>query len=172
MTKVEILKHPTDDDWELAKLCAITTQGYRKVVNQPDDAWKYGMLRARESPIRTLHFVVRFDTIPSFVATHLARHVHATPFVQSKRDDLQDDVKVDRETPVLMVMEMNAEELMTVANKRLCGRAHDRTREAVRDMCREVIRLNPEFRPFLVPFCKQYGCHERRPCNDASRFLP
>lgn len=169
---VEILRHPTEHDWELAKLCAITTQGKRKVVNPPDDEWKNRILRARHSPCRTLKFLIRFDTIPSFVATHLSRHVHATPFVQSKRDDLQADKMADRDTPVLMMLDVNAEELMTIANKRLCGKAHRKTREVVMDMCRAVIDVNPEFAPFLVPFCMEYGCHEFASCGDQMRYLP
>lgn len=170
--KVDLLRYPTDHDWDLAKLCAITTQGYRKVVNPPDTEWMQSILRSRESPLRSLHFLIRFDTIPSFVATHLVRHVHLQPYVQTKRDDLQDDKETDRWTPVLMVIDINAEELLTVANKRLCGRAHEETRKAVREMCRAVIDVRPEFKPFLVPFCMEYGCHERKPCGDSGRYLP
>lgn len=172
MTKIEVLRHPTDHDWELCKLCAITTQGKRKVLTPPDGVWRRRMLRSRHSPCYTLKFLIRLDGIPSFVATHLARHVHAVPFVQTKRDDLQPDRHADRDTPVIMVIDMDAAELMTMANKRLCGKAHAKTREVVRDMCRAVTELNPEFGPFLVPFCMEYGCHEFEACGDAGRYLP
>jgi hypothetical protein len=171
-TKIEIIKHPSDYDWKLCKLAAITTVGKRRVVTMPNDEWKHKILRARHSPIRTLHFLIRLDGVPSFVATHIARHTHLTPFVQSKRDDLQGDTEVDRWTPVLMMVDINAEELMTLANKRLCGKAHEETRKTVRDMCEAVIETNPEFAPFLVPFCKQYGCQEMHPCSDPSKYLP
>ena len=172
MVKVDVLRYPTEYDWELCKLCAITTLGLRKVVDKPDDEWKRRMLRARHTPIRSLHFLIRLDEVPSFVATHLARHVHMQPYIQTKRNDLQPDQHAGRETPVIMVVDTNAEELMAIANKRLCGKAHERTREVVMDMSRAVIETNPEFKPFLVPFCMEYGCHEFEPCGDQERYLP
>ena len=172
---VEILKHPTEDDWELCKLAALNTIGKTKVVKLPDDEWKHRILRARHSPIRSLEFMIRVNPLESYIATHFARHVHATPFIQSQRNDRQDKYdrrKAPQDSPVSMMLLVNAEELMTMANKRLCGCAADETREVMRDICRAVIEVNPEFKPFLVPFCMEYGCHEFYPCYNAEKYLP
>lgn len=172
---VEVLRHPTDEDWELCKLCALNTIGKRRVVTPPDAEWKRKMLMARHSPIRELRFVFRIDPIPSWVATHFARHVHAQPYVSTQRNDRQtayDRTKAPQDAPVSLILSVNAEELMTMANKRLCGCASDETRAFMRDMCRAAIATNPEFGPFLVPFCMQYGCHEFEPCGTADKYLP
>ena len=35
---VEILKHPTDEDWMLCKICTLVTVG-KNAINPPDDEW-------------------------------------------------------------------------------------------------------------------------------------
>ena len=68
-----------------------------------------------------------------------------------------------------MIWDMNAEELMTIANKRLCGLADKTTRAIVKAMCDEVIKTNPEFKDFLVPNCVYLGeCKEIFPCKGGS----
>ena len=62
---------------------------------------------------------------------------------------------------------MNAEELMNIANKRLCSMASKETREVVTEICQQVIQLNPEFRDVLVPMCYYRGgrCDEFNCCG-------
>ena len=76
-SSVEILKHPTDEDWMLAKTCTLVTVD-KKSTKQPTMKWKKKLLAAQHSPIRTLEFCFRLNNIPSWVATHLVRHIHAT----------------------------------------------------------------------------------------------
>lgn len=45
------------------------------------------MLKTGHSPIRAEKFLLKFHGIPAFVVGHLVRHVHAQPYVQSKRVD-------------------------------------------------------------------------------------
>lgn len=128
------------------------------------------VLRARHSPIRVLNFAFLLGDIPSNIATHLARHVHAVPFIRSLRNDRQKDIDGDtapRNVPVDMILYVNAEELMTIANKRLCNKASEKTREAVRRMCDEAERVMPELRGLLVPMCEYHGgvCHEINGCG-------
>ena len=65
-----------------------------------------------------------------------------------------------------MIWDMNAEELMVIANKRLCNQASEETRQVVKAMCEAVVEKCPEFRSFLVPMCRYHGgvCHEMKPC--------
>ena len=172
---VEVIRHPTDEDWELCKLAALTTVGKRRALTVPSDEWKHRMLRARHSPIRTLMFAIRIDPIPSWMATHYARHKHLEPFVTTQRNDRQDAYdrnSARQDAPVTEMLWLNAEELMTLANKRLCGCCDEDTRRQTREICEAVIEVSPEFGPFLVPFCMEYGCHEFSPCGDAGRYLP
>jgi len=167
--EVEILKHPTDDDWMLAKKCTLVTIG-KDVVNPPTMEWKKKLLAARHSPVRTLEFCFKLTNIPNFVAVHLVRHVHAIPFVKSQRNDRQNDYDrcaARQDSPVDMMWYMNAEELMTIANKRLCTQASPETREVIRTICNEVVKVNPEFEGLLVSMCAYRGglCTEFNPCG-------
>ena len=167
--KIEILKHPTDEDWMLAKICTLVTVG-KNAVNPPTMEWKKKILEARHSPIRTLQFCFRITDIPYCISGHLVRHVHATPFVKSQRNDRQDEYdrnKASQDAPVNMCWYMNAEELMTVANKRLCMQADPTTRLLVQMICDEVTKVNPEFSGLLVPNCTYHGgvCHEMNSCR-------
>ena len=166
---VEILKHPTEADWKLCKTCTLVTVG-KESSKPPTEEWKKNILKARHSPIRTLEFCFRLNNIPSWVATHLVRHVHATPFVKTQRSDRNNghDRGADRQdTPINMCWFMNAEELMVVANKRLCRQASPETRQVVQAICDEVVKLNPEFAEFLVPMCywKNGKCDEFSCCG-------
>jgi thymidylate synthase ThyX len=139
------------------------------VKNAPDENWKKSILKARHSPIRRLRFSFKLEDSPSWVAVHLVRHIHAQPYVRSQRNDRQsnyDRTKAPQDAPVDMIWDMNAEELMVVANKRLCNQASEKTREVVRLMCDEVLKTNPEFEDFLVPMCIYVGeCKEMYPCG-------
>lgn len=174
---VEVLKHPTDDDWALCKTCALTTV-WKESKKTPTDEWKIRILKAMHSPIRTLQFCFRLSDIPYWVSTHLVRHVHATPFVSSQRDDRQNMYEREsarQDAPVTMCWYMNAEELINIAHKRLCMQASRETRELVREICDKVIELNPEFTDVLVPNCAYRGglCHEFNCCglNDGYKMV-
>ena len=66
-----------------------------------------------------------------------------------------------------MIYDVNGEELMVIANKRLCKQASAKTRKVVRMMCDEVAKTNPEFTEFLVPMCQYVGeCKEMNPCGE------
>lgn len=166
---VEVLKHPTDEDWMLCKKCTLITVS-KDSNRPPTDDWKVKLLKANHSPIRTLQFCFRLTDIPYWVSGHLVRHVHATPFVSTQRNDRQE--KYDRnsarqDAPVSMCWYMNAEELITIAHKRLCMQAAKETRELVQEICDKVIELNPEFKELLVPNCvyRNGACDEFACCG-------
>ena len=166
---VEILKHPTDEDWMLCKECTLTTVS-KKSINPPSDEWKVSLLKSMHSPIRTLQFCFRLTDIPYWVSVHLVRHVHATPFVSTQRNDRQtekDRNKAQQDAPVTMCWYMNAEELINISHKRLCTQASKETREVVQEICRQVVDLNPEFKDVLVPNCAYRGgrCDEFKCCG-------
>lgn len=167
--EVHVLKHPTAEDWILARKCTLVTVS-KDSDKEPSMEWKEKLLKARHSPIRTLQFCFKLVDIPYWVSVHLTRHVHATPFVATQRNDRQD--KYDRgeapqNQPVTMCWYMNAEELMTIANKRLCNQASKETRAVIKEICKKVILLNPEFSNVLEPMCYYRGgrCDEFNCCG-------
>ena len=173
---VDVLKHPTDEDWMLAKTCTLVTVG-KTSAKPPTMEWKRKLLAARHSPIRTLEFCFRLNNIPNWVAVHLVRHIHAVPFVKSQRNDRQDDYDRNaarQDEPVTMCWYMNAEELMTIANKRLCTQASKETCEVVKAICDKVVETNPEFEGLLVPMCAYRGglCTEFNPCGLYKKYIP
>ena len=167
--KIELIRWPTADDWMLAYEAALITVG-KVPTHEPTEEWKRKILRARHSPIRELKFVFRLTNVPYWVAGHLVRHIHAQPYVGSQRNDRQS--KYDRnaarqDAPVNMLWSMGAEELIQIANKRLCQKAATETRELVEQMCVEVLTKCPEFADELVPMCVRNGgvCYEVKPCG-------
>lgn len=168
---ITVLKHPTKADWLLCKQCALVTVG-KETTTAPSDAWKHRILKARHSPIRTLEFLFRLEGIPYCTSVHLCRHIHATPFVRSQRNDRQsayDRNAARQDAPVDMYWHMNAEELMTIANKRLCRLADDTTRAVIQQLCDAVLDTNPEFSGLLVPQCKYSKCNEFSPCSEGEQ---
>lgn len=172
--KVELLKNPTEQDWMECKRRALVTIG-KNPGNKPTWEWKEKILYARHSPIRYLQFSFYIEC-PYWVSVHLCRHVHAQPYIKSQRNDRQkkyDRNSAPQNAPVQMIWDMNAEELMTIANKRLCNQTASETRTIVKMMCDSVIKLNPEFEGVLVPACINQGgvCHEIFPCKNAVHLI-
>lgn len=161
--RVTMIEYPAEIEWMRVKRRALVTVG-KKPISPPDERWKREMLRARHSPIRYLRFSFLIEDLPSWVSVHLCRHVHAQPYVKSQRNDRQSEYdrnEAPQNAPVDMIWDMNAEELMVIANKRLCNMAAAETREVVRQMCELVIEKCPEFEPYLVPMCEYAGgCKE------------
>lgn len=172
MMEISLIAYPTSYDWIGVKQRAMITIYGKGIygISEPTDKWKRRILEARHSPIRHLRFSFLFEDIPSNVATHFCRHVHAQPYVSSLRNDRQDAMNGDeapRNTPVNMILDVNAEELMVMANKRLCHLASAETRKVMKEMCRLVEEACPEFVGLLVPMCEYNGgiCHEMKGCG-------
>ena len=165
---VKLIEYPNEADWMAVKQRALVTVGLN-AKSAPTMEWKRKILEARHSPIRRLRFAFLLEDIPSWVSVHLVRHIHAQPFVRSQRNDRQsnyDRTKAQQDAPVTMIWDMNAEELMTIANKRLCNQASKETQMVVKAMCVEVLAKCPEFEGMLVPMCQYHGgvCHEMTQC--------
>ena len=169
--EVTMIYYPTEKELRLCKEALWVTMGKVKKAETPiSDELLRKILIARHSPIRVLNFGFLIEDIPSNISTHLARHVHAIPFISSLRNDRQDEIDGDnapRNTPVDMIFYCNAEELLTIANKRLCMKASEKTREAVRMMCNEVETRFPAFKGLFVPNCEWHNgiCHEKDGCG-------
>ena len=161
--KVTLMRYPTTDDWYEVKRRALVTVG-KTEFEPPTDEWKHKILEARHSPIRYLMFSFYIEC-PYFVSQHYCRHVHAQPYVRSQRNDRQeayDRNAARQDAPISMILDTNADELMTIIAKRTCMMAAKETREIAEEMKRLVYEKCPEFRGLLMRPCEwQNGkCHE------------
>ena len=161
---IHMTEYPTERDWCQVHRRALLTVG-KTPKKPPSTKWRKDILMARHSPLRRLFFSFDLIGLPSYVSVHLVRHVHAQPYVRSQRNDRQneyDRTKAPQDAPVNMIWDMTGEELVTIANKRLCNMADPFTQAIVRGCCDLVKQACPEFEGELVPMCVRNGgvCYE------------
>lgn len=168
--RVDLIRYPDAEDWKRCKLLALNTVGKDPKNMECTEEWKKKILRAEHSPIRTLMFTIRMEQIPYYVSVHFCRHKHGVEhYVTSQRNDRQD--KYDRnaarqDAPVTHIMDINAQALMAMARRRLCGNADPATREVMRQIVSAVTGKCPEFGEALVPMCEyRRGCPEFGSCG-------
>lgn len=168
--KVEMIKHPSADDWMFCKRAAMETVG-KAAGKTPTAEWKEKILRAEHSPIRTLWFAFEME-IPYWVSVHFTRHnIGVNHFVQSQRDDRAQNDRPRAEKPqgelVKHLMVLNAQELINMSRVRLCNLASKETNEVMWEIRRLVVSECPEFACVLAPNCVYHGgvCREMKPCG-------
>ena len=167
--KVEMIKHPTDEDWLFCKQCALNTIG-KSSTKLPSSEWKEKILKAEHSPIRTLWFAFKISAA-YYTVMHFVRHkIGCEHFVKSQRDDRNNNdipraEKLQGEF-VDYILYINAQELMFMARRRLCMQASAETRKVMKQIVDLVLETNPEFNNVLVPMCEYQGrCPEFNPCG-------
>lgn len=169
---VNVINYPSQLDWCIVYALATDTMGKNNwhLEKEVTREWKEKMLNCEHSPIRHLNWIIRLENIPYCYSVHFVRHKHGVEhYVRSQRNDRQNDY--DREAapqnaPVNHTMEVNAQELMFMARKRLCGKASLETRQIMRHIVSAVIEKNPEMKRFLQPNCKIMGrCTEFQSCG-------
>ena len=62
-----------------------------------------------------------------------------------------------QDTMVTHIMSINAQELMFMARRRLCTQADESTRAIMKEICRQIIKVAPEFDGELEPMCYYRG---------------
>lgn len=173
---IEVLEYPTEKDWLAAKRRALVTVG-KTPINPPDYDWKVKMLKCRHSPIRKLNFSFYITNVPYWLQTELVRHhIGIEKYVKSQRDDRNDNEiprgKKPQDAPVNMIIDVNAESLLTLMNKRLCGCATKEMQKLMMMIRKEVIKTNQEFERFMVPMCLHLrGCNEFVSCKGNCLFF-
>lgn len=166
---INLIRIPSVEDMMLCKMCAFATIG-KETEQLPSHEWLHSIMEARHSPIRELHFAFEFIGLPSYIATHFARHIHARPYIQTQRNDRQsnyDRRKAPQDAPVRMIWCMEGEELQIFANKRTCMLADPATRIIAQAVCDLVEYHVPYCKGLLVPMCEYHGnvCHEMKSCG-------
>lgn len=173
--KIEIVDYT--DRWQEVKNAAMNTIGKETGI-YPSEIWKRKMLAAEHSPIRLIELKIRMTDIPYWVSVHLVRHnIGVTHFVSTQRTDRTGENRNEKpqDAPVNHTMAANAQALINISRKRLCGQASAETRsvwKAVREAVREV---EPELADAMVPECLYRGkCPELKCCgyyHNTDRFL-
>ena len=168
--KVEILRYPSERELSWCKECTLNTVG-KKSANAPSNEWIERLVKAEHSPIRELWFGIRME-IPYWVSVHFVRHhIGVNHYIQSQRDDRTNNVVSRVEKPqgeiVSHIMSINAQELINMSHKRLCLQASKETREVMKKIVNEIVKVAPYMKDVLVPLCVYRGglCNEMFPCG-------
>lgn len=140
---------------------------------EPKADWKRSILQAEHSPIRTLMFTIRMQ-IPYYVSVHLVRHKYGVEhYVRSQRNDRQSDYDRNaarQDAMVSHIMDINAQALITMAHRRLCGAADPETQKVMRGIRLAVLEVSPEIAEMMVPMCEyRGGCYEMKGCGRYGR---
>lgn len=167
--KVEILNY--EDKWQAVKNAAMNTVG-KESGAYPDSTWKRKILLAEHSPIRLLTFKIRITGIPYWVSVHLSRHkVGVEHYVKTQRtdrtgvnrDELPQGALVDH------TMVINAQALINISRKRLCGQASQETRLLWVTVINVLALYERELASVCVSECVYRGfCPEMRSCGLAA----
>lgn len=143
----------------------------KKPVKPVTDDWKRKMLLAEHSPIRLVEYDIILEGIPYYVAMHLVRHKHGVEhFVCSQRDDRTKDTEKRADKPqgalVDMQMSCNAQALINISRKRLCGKASKETRAVWRAVEQAMRKVDHVMAEFMTPDCVYKGrCTEIDSCG-------
>ena len=167
MKRVDVKVAPLTG-WSLVRDMALNTVWKNGLGKEPSDEWKRSILESEHSPIRCLMFRVDMIGIPSFVSVHFVRHKFGVEhFVSSNRIDRNgghDDIT--RWSPVNHSMVVNAQELMFMSRRRLCGMASKETRWTMKLIRDAVRKVDPVLSEFMVQSCLYLGkCPEPMPCG-------
>jgi hypothetical protein len=148
----------------MRRACKFTTHGQTDSMMTLDKIY-----RCEHSPMRTQIFWIEMRGIPSFVSTHFVRHSVGIigHWVQTMRDDRGAQTVADRNTPVNHAMLLNAQAIINMARKRLCMKAHPKTRLVFEHIKDHMKIVDPDLARYMVPECEYRGgvCHELRPCG-------
>ena len=165
--KIEILRCPTEEDWKRCLLLARATQGKYDAPNEPSLEWKKKILMSEHSPIRTLMFTIKMDGIPYCNSVHFVRHKYGVEhYVQSQRRNPERGAE-RQDAPVTHIMDINAQELIFMARKRLCYKADRVTQQIMQGICSDIRDIDSIWGDVLLPACgcKTENCKEFIPCG-------
>lgn len=157
--------------WKRALRAARRTVGKADLDKEPSDTWKAKMLLAEHSPIRLVEFDVSIENIKQYVSVHLVRHwLGFIPFVHSQREDRRQLNCSRDELPQGSLNDMdfsaNAQALINISRKRLCGNAAAETREAWKAVKTAIAEKDPVMASKMVPECIYRGfCPDLKCCG-------
>lgn len=158
-----------EDVWSKVKRSARTTIRRNGSGEYPSEAWKKSILLAEHSPIRRIKFSWQWENLKSWVSVHFVRHKFGIEhWVSTQRSDRTgvDRDKSPQDTPVLHECEANAQALIYISRKRLCGQASPETRKAWMEVKDKIHEVDPVLSDVMVPECIYRGfCPEFNSCG-------
>ena len=168
MICIRIDKFKYVDNWQDVKDATMNTIGFSK-GKYPDFEWKKKMILAEHSPIRKIKFSWRWVDIKYWVSVHLVRHwLGIVHFVKTQRTDRTNIDRNDLPQGALVnhEAEANAQALINISRRRLCGCASPETREAWKMVKNEVEKVDPAVAHGMVKDCIYRGhCYEMYACG-------
>lgn len=160
--KIKVTVETVEGSWKRALNLARRTVGKRPLGKEPSEQWKRKILIQEHSPIRAVEYILHFEQIRQWVTVHLVRHwLGFIPFVHSQRQDRR-VLEVPRdELPQGSLNDMdvliNAQSLINVSKKRLCGKASPETRHAWGLVKEKIAKQDPAMADVMVPECIYRG---------------
>ena len=165
--KTEILK--IKGDWEEVLTDCRATVGKEPLGKEPSRSFKRRILLAEHSPIRKIRFSWRWERLKSWVSVHFVRHKFGIEhWVSTQRSDRTgvDRDKSPQDAPVNHECEANAQALIFISRRRLCGQASPETREAWKEVKEKITQVDPVLGSVMVPECIYRGfCPEFLSCG-------
>lgn len=147
-------------DWQLVRNVARLTQGKGPIFTPVSEDFKRKMIISRHEPLKLLNYVLTIEC-PQWVTGHFVRHKHSLHFVESSRSDLTGRSR-DPERIIQYVCTANPVGLMDMAEKRLCARASEETRQTMQLIVEEIQKVEPFLASRLKPACVVKGyCPEQ-----------
>lgn len=153
--------------WQDVLNDARTTVSKEPLTKEPSLKFKREILISEHSPIRSMSVRWQWNPIPSWVATHFARHKFEK-FIGTQRTDRTgvNRDKLPQDSPVVMTCEANIQHLIDMSRKRLCHLASPETRRFAEDLKHAVHITEPEISDVMVPNCiYRGGCPEPNGCR-------
>lgn len=166
-TKIKFMR--VKGTWREVADAARTTIRQEEGTGEPSARWKKRILLAEHSPIRKLCFNWKWIDLPYWVSVHIVRHKYGIEhFVSTQRTD-RTGVARDanrQDAPVMHECFANAQALMFISRRRLCGQASPETRAAWKMVVDAIAEKEPELAECCVPECVYRGfCPEFKPCG-------
>ena len=155
--------------WREVADAARTTIRLDEGVKEPSPRWKKRILLAEHSPVRKLCFNWKWIGLPYWVSVHFVRHKFGIEhFVSTQRTDRTGTPRDSnrQDAPVMHECFANAQAVMFISRRRLCGQASPETRAAWKLVVDEIAKTEPELASCCVPECVYRGfCPEFKPCG-------
>ena len=144
--KIKFLK--VKGTWREVADAARTTIRREEGEGEPSSRWKKRILLAEHSPIRKLCFNWKWIDLPYWVSVHFVRHKFGIEhFVSTQRTDRtgEDRNSKSQDAPVVHECFANAQAVMFISRRRLCGQASPETRAAWKAVVDEIAYLKEKY---------------------------
>ena len=145
--KIKFLK--VKGTWREVADAARTTIRREEGEGEPSSKWKKRILLAEHSPVRKLCFNWKWMDLPYWVSVHFVRHKFGIEhFVSTQRTDrtgVQRDAN-RQDAPVMHECFANAQAVMFISRRRLCGQASAETRAAWKAVVDEIAKKSQKLR--------------------------